>query len=416
MNNFTYDDFARQLVATNIISDPWLNGVERFQLMPVVLDNSMFGQLYTAAQAIGVMHDELATIVWNEPELLDTYFHLTPFQRGMWLASGGRWHGIARIDCFVLEDGSINFCEMNSDTPSGEAETVIINQLLHRFHPTLFNPNAQFEEHFVRMITACRASLNSVAASLQPTIGILYPTDLPEDLSMIALYQQWFQKRGYQVVLGSPYNLRRSANGSITLFDIPIQVMIRHYKTDWWGERLPIWLDEAPFSDPDPLATQLLPLLEADAEGYIAVVNPFGSVLTQNKLTMAFFWDQIERFTEATQHAIRTYLPETRRLDDMPLGMPQRDDWVLKSDYGCEGDEVIVGPQVNENVWKESLRESVPERWIAQRYFQPQLIDQTVQNFGVYLIAGQPAGIFTRLSKQATDYSAVVAPTFVNLQ
>lgn len=416
MNNFTYDDFARQLVATNIISDPWLNGVERFQLLPVVLDNSMFDQLYTAAKAIGVMHDELATIVWNEPELLDTYFHLTPFQRGMWLASGGRWHGIARIDCFVLEDGRINFCEMNSDTPSGEAETVIINQLLHRFYPTLCNPNAQFEEHFVRMIAACRASLNSAAASLQPTIGILYPTDLPEDLSMIALYQQWFQQRGYQVVLGSPYNLRRSANGSITLFDIPIQVMIRHYKTDWWGERLPIWLDEAPFSDPDPLATQLLPLLEADAEGYIAVVNPFGSVLTQNKLTMAFFWDQIERFTEATQHAIRTYLPETRRLDDMPLGMPQRHDWVLKSDYGCEGDEVIIGPQVNENIWKESLRESVPERWIAQRYFQPQLIDQTVRNFGVYLIAGQPAGIFTRLSKQATDYSAVVAPTFVNLQ
>lgn len=416
MNDFSYNNFARQLVSTNIISDPWLNGVERFQLLPVILDNSLFDQLYTAAKAVGVMYDELATLVWNEPKLLDTYFHLTPFQRGMWLASGGRWHGIARIDCFVLEDGSINFCEMNSDTPSGEAETVIINQLLHHFYPTLLNPNAQFEEHFIRMIAACHASLNSVAASLQPTIGILYPTDLPEDLSMIALYQQWFQKRGYRVVLGSPYNLRRLANGSITLFDIPIQVMIRHYKTDWWGERLPIWLDEAPFSDPDPLTTQLLPLLEADAEGYVAVINPFGSVLTQNKLTMAFLWDQIERFTEATQYAIRTYLPETRRLDDMPLGMPQRDHWVLKSDYGCEGDEVIIGPQVNEHVWKESLRESVPERWIAQRYFQPQLIDQTVQNFGVYLIAGQPAGIFTRLSKQATDYSAVVAPTFVNPQ
>ena len=415
MNNLSYNDFAQQLVATNIISDPWLNGAERFRLSPVVLDSVMFDRLHAAATAIGLMHDELATIVWNQPELLDNYFHLTPFQRGMWLASGGRWHGIARIDCFILEDGSINFCEMNSDTPSGEAETVILNQVLHHFHPTLFNPNAEFEEHFVRMIAACAASLHPTAASLPPTIGILYPTDLPEDLSMIALYQQWFQKRGYQVVLGSPYNLHRSANGNITLFDIPIQVMIRHYKTDWWGERLPIWLDEAPFNDPDPLSQQLLPLLEADAEGYVAVVNPFGSVLTQNKLSMAFFWDQIERFSAATQQAIRTYLPETRRLDDMPLGMPQRDRWVLKSDYGCEGDEVVIGPHVSDAIWAASLRESVPERWVAQRYFQPQLIDQAVPNFGVYLLAGQPAGIFTRLSKQATDYSAVAAPTFVRL-
>ena len=415
MNNLSYNDFARQLVATNIISDPWLNGVERFQLSPVVLDSVMFDRLYLAAKAIGLMHDELARIVWNEPELLDNYFHLTPFQRGMWLASGGRWHGIARIDCFVLEDGSINFCEMNSDTPSGEAETVIINQLLHNLHPTLLNPNAQFEEHFAQMIATCAATLHPTAASLPPTIGILYPTDLPEDLSMIALYQQWFQKRGYHVVLGSPYNLGRLANGHITLFGIPMQVIIRHYKTDWWGERLPIWLDEEPFNDPDPLSKQLLPLLEADAEGYVAVVNPFGSVLTQNKLSMAFFWDQIERFSEATQQAIRTYLPETRRLDDMPLGMPQRDHWVLKSDYGCEGDEVILGPQVSQTIWAASLRESVPERWIAQRYFQPQLVDQAVPNYGVYVIAGQPAGVFTRLSKQATDYSAVVAPTFVRV-
>jgi len=227
------------------------------------------------------------------------------------------------------------------------------------------------------------------------------------------LYQQWFQQRGYRVTLGSPYNLHRAANGTITLFDQPIQALIRHYKTDWWGERLPIWLDEAPFNDPEPLSEHLLPLLQADAEGYVAVVNPFGSVLTQNKLAMAFFWDHIGLFSEATRQAIRTYLPETRRLDDMPLGMPQRDSWVLKSDYGCEGDEVIIGPHVSDKIWKDSLREAVPERWVAQRYFQPQLVDQAVQNFGVYLIAGQPAGIFTRLSKQATDYSAVVAPTFV---
>lgn len=408
----SYSEFAQQLVATNIISDPWLYGAERFRLEPVVLDSDLFGRICQMAQAVGRMHDELAQIIWNEPQFLDSYFHLTPFQRGMWLASGGRWHGIARVDCFVLQDGRVTFCEMNSDTPSGEAETVLINQLLHPSHHELQNPNAEFEERFVEMVLASGASV-AVAGGGKPTIGILYPTDLPEDLSMIALYQEWFQRRGHRVVLGSPYNLHRLADGSITMFDVPIHTMIRHYKTDWWGERLPIWLDEPEFTDPDPLASQLIPLLEADAEGSIAVVNPFGSVLTQNKLAMAFFYDHIERFTPATQRAIVEYLPETRRLDDMPLGMPRRNDWVLKSDYGCEGDEVVLGPHVSDAVWEQSLRQSVPARWIAQRYFQPELIDGAVPNYGVYLIAGQPAGIFTRLSKQATDYTALVPPTFV---
>ena len=155
-------------------------------------------------------------------------------------------------------------------------------------------------------------------------------------------------------------------------------------------------------------------MLDADAAGTLTVINPFGAVVTQNKLTMAFLWNNIELFSEESRRAIREYIPETHRLLDIDRAATAREDWVLKSDYGCEGDEVVVGRDVDDKIWSDSLELATPERWIVQRYFHAAQIDGgMVPNYGLYLIAGRAAGIFTRLSSRATDYSAVVAPTLV---
>jgi hypothetical protein len=246
------------------------------------------------------------------------------------------------------------------------------------------------------------------------SIGILYPTDLSEDLSMIALYRQWFEKRGHRVTLGSPYNLHPAQPEGVALFDTPIDILMRHYKTDWWGERIPTWIDEEEYDDPDPLAREIRLLLDADASGTITIVNPFGAVVTQNKLTMAYFWGNIEQFSEEGERTIRSYIPPTFPLRDIDPSSLPKDRWVLKSDYGCEGDEVIVGPMVSEEIWNASLAAAKPERWIAQEYFEIAPVDgHLLPNYGVYLIGGEAAGIFTRLSSRATDYSAATAPTFV---
>lgn len=409
-----YAQFAQELYDTNIISDPWIEGQERFRLAPIVLPAELYGRFRRAGEAIGRAYDELAGIVWERPELLDEYFHLTPYQKLMWLASEGRWHGIARLDIFLLADGQIRICEMNSDTPSGEAETVVVNRLLHRSHPDTLDPNAGFEERFVRMVFDSYRASAADAAVDRPSVGVLYPTDLPEDLSMIAMYREWFERRGCRVTLGSPYNIHAAPDGKVALFDTPVDVMIRHYKTDWWGERLPSWLDEAEYADPDPLAPQLRLVLDADAAGTLAVVNPFGGVMTQNKLTMAFLWNNIPLLSPASAEAIRAYIPETHRLGDVDPGSLVQEEWVLKSDYGCEGDEVIIGKLASQEIWEKSLAAAIPERWILQRYFEAGADERgLVPNYGLYLIAGEAAGIFTRLSSHSTDYTAVVPPTFI---
>ncbi|HEV2666484.1 MAG TPA: hypothetical protein VG324_16315 [Blastocatellia bacterium] len=251
-----YGDFARMLYATGVLSDPWLGGKERFRLLPALLSQSQAERLRTAAERVGLIYHELSEIVIRSPELLDQFFNLTPWQKAMWLASEGRWHGIARVDLFICpngaENGRVYACEMNSDTPSGEAEAALLNQLLHPFHPNAIDPNEGFDERFWQMLAASHRA--RTGQDVEPeSVAIVYPTDLPEDLSMIAIYKRWLEDRGCRVTLGSPFNLGVDAEGRVTVMGEPVDLIIRHYKTDWWGERETIWTNQAPFADPDPL-------------------------------------------------------------------------------------------------------------------------------------------------------------------
>src|SRR5262249_53251663 len=112
-------------------------------------------------------------------------------------------------------------------------------------------------------------------------------------------YRRWFEERGYEVILGSPYNMSYGPRGP-TLFDKPFSVMLRHYKTDWWGERSSVWDNEG-IPDAEPLEKPLRAALASLLERRAAVVNPFGAVLPQNKRSMAFMWEQIHRFSPHAQ-------------------------------------------------------------------------------------------------------------------
>jgi uncharacterized circularly permuted ATP-grasp superfamily protein len=156
--------------------------------------------------------------------------------------------------------------------------------------------------------------------------------------------------------------------------------------------------------------------MQACLEGRCVVVNPFGAVLTQNKRAMAFMWEHHARFSPRARATIRAFIPYTVRLEALPVEELARDkaDWVLKSDYGAEGDEVIVGRLAPKAEWNAALVHAVPGRWVAQRYFEAELTaaGESV-NHGVYVIAGEASGLYARVQKGATDTSALSAPVLV---
>lgn len=405
----SYSDFARMLYGTGLIDDAWLDGTPRFALQGMILSSARARALRLAAERVCAVYQEFISLMWDHPAWLDEYFALTPYQKLMWFAAQGRWHGIARADLFFCTDGRLQCCEVNSDTPSGEAEAVVINRLLHPYHEAVQDPNRRFQGTFWHMLVASHGGRRPA------TVGILYPTELTDDLSMIALYRDWLGTRGCQVILGSPYNLH-ACQDDVGLFGRPVDLLIRHYKTDWWGERQVVWEDAAPYPDAEPLDTQLRLLLAAEYARRVTVVNPFGAVLSQNKLSLAFMWEAQQHFSPLARRWIRRYIPQTYRFSQIPRTelLAHREDWVLKSAYGCEGEETLCGPFVSPDLWQEAVMKALPSLWVCQRFFHVMPEPQGVlANYGVYIIGGRSAGFFTRLAPTATTTDAVTAPTYI---
>jgi hypothetical protein len=328
-------------------------------------------------------------------------------QRLMWTLSAPAWHGVARADVFLTADGP-RCCELNCDTPSGQPEALALSAALGIAGDPARDPNHALPRRMVGMLGAFAARVSGTAAA--PSVGIIYPTELTEDLALIALYRRWLEARGLGVVLGSPFNLRARRDGGVAVLDVPCDVILRHYKTDWWGERLPVWSDEAPLPDAEPLLQPLAVIARATLAGRLAVVNPFGAILPQNKRAMAFLWEHRDRLSETSQQAVERYIPFTIRLEAADRAALQRDRelWVLKSDYGCEGEEVVVGAEVEPALWRETLEKALPRRWIAQRRFIARCDgDGAAVNYGVYLVAGRAAGLYCRRARGATDRAAL---------
>jgi glutathionylspermidine synthase len=406
-------DWAERLRASGLVPDPWCDGLPRFREEPLVIAARVRDDLYAAAEQITACHEVLVRLLQERPELLgEAGLGLTPMQRLMWTASAPLWHGMARADVFLTADGP-RVCELNCDTPTGQSEAVVSSALAQQDRPGLVDPNQDLGSRFVRMVEDLVAARGG--APLR-SVGIVYPTELTEDLSMITLVARWLEQGGFQVCLGSPFNLQRGGPTGLRLLDVPCDVVFRHYKTDWWGEREPVWLDGEPFSDPAPLVEPLQVLLRATVEGRVTVVNPFGAVVPQNKRAMALLWELQHELPAWAGDAVRRWLPPTFRIETLPPDelAADRAGWVLKSDYGCEGEEVLVGTELSPDEWAAALQSARPGRWIAQRRFEA-LCDGRgeAQNHGVYVVAGEACGLLCRSQCGPTDYAAAVVPALV---
>ncbi|MCC6902203.1 MAG: glutathionylspermidine synthase family protein [Polyangiaceae bacterium] len=408
----SYDDFAAQVVDSGIVTDPWVRGKPRLAPTPLLVSEREQQALYRATEQVASVYNDVCRMCADEPELLDSFFQLTPFQKAMWESSRPMWHGIARADVFVTDEG-LAFAELNSDTPTGQAEATVLNQAVHPRYPDTLDPNAALGATYCEMVEGLAEY--TLGPGFPRALGIVYPTEFTEDLGVIRLFKRWFEERGWSVVLGSPYNLTLDGQGRACLFDVPFSVMLRHYKTDWWGERASAWDDEN-VPDTEPLREPLGIALAAALTGKLCIVNPFGAVLPQNKRCMAFMWEHIHRFGPGAQEVIRRFIPATFRLEvlDPKVLVTEREDWVLKSDYGAEGEEVIIGKLAKADDWQKCLTHARPGRWVAQRYFEARANeDGEVVNYGVYLVAGCAAGLYCRTHKGATTDEAISVATLV---
>jgi len=408
-----YETLARHLMDSGIIADPYVLGEPRFSSETLLLAPDRVATLNTAAEAACRLHHAVGRVVAASPELLDHFLCLTPVQKLMWQASHPRWHLLARADVFETENGPL-VCELNADTPTGEAEAVLLSRYAAAYSADVTDPNALLEQRFCDALES--AAVAGLDASFPRTCAIIYPTEIPEDLALVRLYRGWLEARGWQVVLGSPFNVQAAADGGVTVLGTQVSVVIRHYKTDGWGERAPVWDDESPYVDAAPLLAPLHALLNAEVNRRCVVVNPFGCVLMQNKRCMALLWEESARFSTEEQALVERYIPRTWRMELMAVEelAANRERYVLKSDYGAEGNEVLVGALTTETHWKQALVHAVPGRWVVQERFHSRTqADGAELNLGVFVVGGQAAGLYVRSQHGPTNGTALSVPVLV---
>ena len=408
----SYDALAARVVAHGLITDPWLDGAPRFSETPVLVGESLAARLARVGEDVAFAYHAACLLCAARPALLDDFLCLSPAQKAMWHASAPRWHGIARADVFVTAEGLV-ISELNSDTPTGEAEAVTLNELALVEHGGARDPNRELGARFTAMVETLAKT--PLAAGIPRTAAIIYPTELTEDLALVRLYRRWLEASGFTVTLGSPFNVEEGPNGEACLWGEPCAVIVRHYKSDWWSERAAAW-DDVEVPDHAPLARELALLLDAELAGKTAIVNPFGAVVPQNKRTMALFWEHLHDLPTRAQAIVRAHVPPTFRLETRPIEelVADREGWVLKSDYGAEGDEVIVGRAVSAELWRASLAHARPGRWVVQRHFETTVDAQgEAINYGVFVVAGESAGLYARVQRGPTDDRARSAPTLV---
>ncbi len=423
MNKVSIKEYAKIILSSPYLHTPWVNSVQHFSLDPFSFPQNELLRLQQAAEAIGEVYEELRTILINNPADIESYFSLTPYQQFLWMSSLGEWHGIARLDMFITENNSIQIAEMNSDTPSSLEEAVYLNTVVSKLNQdtSLQDCNATMTDDFVSMVTTSfRSTYQQKKQTNTSVAAIIYPTEIPEDMGLIELYADLLKSIGFTVFVGSPFNIGYSEAGKVTVFGNEIDLLFRHYKTDWWTERLSAWTDEEEIPDSKPLEKQLRWIVKASIEQKLCVVNPMGAIVSQNKHSMAYCWERLEQFSEKSQEIITSFIPKTHRFESMQLSVlfQEKERWVLKSIYGCEGAEVIIGAFTKQEEWERSIQALVPNQWIVQEFFLVKpLPDGSLPNFGMYLIGGKATGILLRISNAnaSTDLSSKTVPIFVKL-
>lgn len=391
------------------IKDPWIDGVRRFTDEPVVLSTTALKAVARAAVDACRAVDGLVSAVANDAELLRV-LGMAPSLERLARMEAPRWLAAARVDVFQTTGGAVA-CEVNSDTPTGFAETIALGDRANGRGLPGRDPSSLLEARWVAMMIE--------AAGCRPqdaVVGLIAPTEMTEDHNHLAWVQSRLESVGFRVVRGSPFNLQAMRDHRIGVFDTPCDLLVRHYKTDWWAQRESVWIDEHPPADAAPLDREIALIEEARAHGTVNVVNPFGTALSQNKRLVALAWEHPDRIGAERSAAVRAAFPETRFLEsfDRARLVREQSEWVLKSDYGCEGEDVIVGTEVDASLWEASLATARPGRWIAQRRFDPSRTPRGEQvNLGVWMMGSMPSGVYARVSKGPTDGAALGAPVRV---
>ncbi len=281
--------------------------------------------------------------------VIETAECFEPSMQGVPVPAAG-W--VAGLDLVRGSDGGLRVLEDNLRTPSGLISVTVARDATQAHFPVALPPPRDPEPTFGLLRRALRAA--APGGGRDPVVVLL--SDGEENPA-------WYEHRELARLLELPLLTAedltiRSGRLEARIGDRsrPVDVVYRRSDEDSLRDEhdRPTWLAEL--------------LLEPVRRGTLAVVNPFGGGLADDKLVHAY-----------VEEMIRFYLGEEPLIESVPtydLGdpevcervMPRLAELVVKPRAGLGGEDVVVGPQ-SERGESQRIERSVrldPGDWIAQ--------------------------------------------------
>jgi glutathionylspermidine synthase len=251
--------------------------------------------------------------------------------------------------------------EVNSDVPAGYPEASVLPALAQKYFDG-YERYGCFGEIFTKKLAAL--------VSHGETIAYLHDTHTVEDYQILHYIGDLMEKRGCKSVYASPQHVN-FCEGSTKIGDEKIAAILRYFPVEW--------LECTP---------------NIDWRGFINTKTPQCNhpiaLLTQSK-RLPLVWDKLN----VDIPAWKKFLPQT-----LAPFSGDFEKWILKPAFGRVGEGInvpgTVSPEEEAAIIKAA--ENEPTQWVAQKMFESLAIDGVHVNVGAFVIDGEFAGFYARIS------------------
>lgn len=352
---------------------------------PVVLRGEDHRRILAAANALQDVLVKTIEACRSTPKLLG-YYRFHPDLLAMFAASRPDEPIVARFDFFLCDEG-LRVSEFNTDVCAGINETQGLYDLF-------LNDSEAF--------AATRNLLTLLLRNNPRCVAFMYPTGYSDDFEQANFLRTSLMKLGVRTVYGAPVNFEFDGR-RLTAFGEPVDMLYRYYLADWLAGQKTVGA-----------------LLAAYRARAFDMITGFGQIVCQTKKVMAFWYDHMELFTPKERRLIESLVPRTWLYSALGREkvLRMRERVVVKRGFGNMGNEVVLGPLLDDESFSEWLDQidREPDEWVVQEFFHVQADSRTLfPCYGAYMIDGRFSGYYTRAAYEPyICYSARVAPTRVD--
>lgn len=278
---------------------------------------------------------------------------------------------VSRLDAFFVgESGGLRFTEYNAETPAGGAYNDVLTEAFYGL-PIV----REFLRHWdLRPLPARHNVLHALLDAYQqwsgkralPRIAIVDWAEVPTRNEFV-LFQDYFVRQGVECVIADPREMEYTG-GRIVAEGAPVDLIYKRVLISELVQRL--GLDN--------------PVIRAVRDGAVCMVNPLRCKILHKKASLAVLSDErnASLFSADEREAIDAHIPWTRvveertttppdspenQVDLVPFIAAHREQLVLKpnDEYGGKG--IVLGWEVDQEGWEQSIRAALEEPYIVQQ-------------------------------------------------